>query len=189
MVNTSNPLAIYDIAKNLLDCVADKLADTEAGAPARRCVVTGALAWDDCECGQLAVVINRAFSSDSFPTEGISTAAGSMFPCGGRLLGIEYTVSILRCAPTGGDDPAPPTCPDIDAASQTAVIDAWAVRTAALCCLNSWASTRDPVTNQKIIDSFVINDQPFVGAEGMCMGSELNITVGIANACIDCGDS
>ena len=50
-----NPLAAFDLAQHLLDCIRPYIDTTSSGPPSRACVHTGEIAWDDCECGQLIV--------------------------------------------------------------------------------------------------------------------------------------
>lgn len=185
MVATSQPLAIYNVAESLRLCASEWLENTPEGTPDRSCVVAGQIAWDDCECGQLIVSIGRNFFSSNFPTEGNTPPAppGNARGCGPPLLVAEFIVSILRCAPSGGEGPAPPACSELDTAAQSAVHDAWAVRWGVHCCLKSWAGSNDQEVS---IADFILRGQSFVGPQGMCMGSELNVVVGIINACPPC---
>lgn len=185
MVTTADPLAVYRIAERLRECVAERLLDTPEGAPARSCVIAGAIAWDDCECGQLVVSMRRAYFSTNFPNEAPSPPAPAGYgPCGPPLMVAEYGISILRCAPSGGEGPEPPTCAELSTAAQSAAEDAWAVRWGAHCCLKSWRGSNDPEVG---ITDYVFRGQPFVGPMGMCQGSELTVLVGIINACPPCG--
>jgi hypothetical protein len=184
MVTTANPLAIYQVAERLRECIHGRLETVPPGAPERSCVTAGQIAWDDCECGQLIVSIGRTYFSSNFPTEGNAPPANPGHSrCGPPIQVTQYTVSILRCAPSGGDDPAPPTCVELDAAAKVAAIDAWAVRWGAHCCLREWAKSNDPDVS---ITDFLFQGQNFVGPNGACMGSELTILVGLINSCPPC---
>lgn len=186
MVTTADPLAIYGIAERLRECVHDRLGSTPEGAPPRSCVIAGSIAWDDCECGQLVVAMRRQYFSSNFPNEAPAPPAPPGHGrCGPPLLVAEYVISILRCAPSGGDDPNPPTCEALDAAAQSAAHDAWAVRWGAHCCLKEWRGSNDPEVS---ITDFLFRGQPFVGPMGMCQGSELTVLVGIINACPPCDE-
>lgn len=184
MPTTSNPLALYHVAENLLECASNALATTPNGTVDRRCVTTGEVAWDDCECGQLIVSIRRSYASSNFPTEGNSPPASQGDRgCGPPIHVVEYLISILRCSPTGPDSAHPPSCEEIDEAAQVAVYDAWAVQWGVRCCLRDWTRTQDPAF--KITD-FTFRTHPFVGPAGACQGSELVVLVGLLNACPPC---
>lgn len=186
MPTTREPLAIYQVAENLRECVSQRLEDTPDGSPDRSCVVVGQIAWDDCECGQLIVAIGETFFSSNFPGRGNSPPA----PPGGRRCGppimvVQYTISMLRCAPSGRDDHHPPKCSELSDAAQVAVRDAHAILWGAQCCLRAWSKSHDQDVS---ISDFLITGQRFVGPEGMCQGSETSIQVGLINACPPCDE-
>lgn len=184
MPTSADPLAAYTIAALILECAADRLADTDAGTPDRACVISGGIAWDGCEdCGQLTVAITGQYPTAAFPAPAGSNAASfRQSRCGQPVLGINLEVTILRCMPVGGADADPPACADLDAAARTASIDAFAVRAGVTCCLTEMARAREP-NNTPVIVDFVIGGQSFVGPAGACGGSNLSVTVGIINAC------
>lgn len=185
MVTAAEPLAIYQVAENLRECVHNRLATTPAGAPDRSCVISGAIAWDDCECGQFVVSIGQSYFSSNFPAQGSLANAPGNRRCGPPILVVQYTLSILRCAPIGGDDLDPPTCAALDEAARIAEYDAWAVRFGAHCCLSAWSKCNDPDVS---ISDFEYRGQARVGPEGACQGSELVVLVGLTNACPPCDD-
>lgn len=154
---------VYDTAAQLLECARAKVAATEAGVPARVCVVPGAeLAWDECECGQLTVHVLRQYPSRVFPTED----RVPMAPCSTAYLVAVFAVTILRCVPIGGEDAIPPTCEELDAAARTQADDALAVFNGVMCCIDDG------------LREFIVLDQPTVGPAGQCAGSQLTIAVG-----------
>ncbi len=180
---SADPLAAYTIGAALLACACARLAETEAGCPDRSCVIAGGLAWDGCECSQLTVAMTGTFPTAAFPSPAASTAASfRQSRCGAPVLGLSFEVTILRCMPTGGADADPPSCTDLEAAAQTAAIDAHAVLAGVTCCLTEAVRTRDEHNRQVIVD-FAIGAQSFVGPAGACGGSALTVTVGILNAC------
>lgn len=184
MPTAREPLALYEVAETLRVCAHQRLLDTAAGEPARSCVTAGAVAWDDCECGQLVVSIVRDFLSNSFPAQSADIATSSRAQCGGSpLLVVEYNISILRCVPGTDDNGNPPSCEALDLAAQHATEDAWAVRHATWCCLNELRKTKDENNFTEIVD-FIVLDQTFVGPQGLCGGSALRALVAINNACI-----
>lgn len=185
----ANPFAAYEIAEHLRDCILPYLAGTSAGLPDRRCIVSGEIAWDDCECGQLAIAIETGFPSRDFPDPADFRTGTAQGPgtVGNRICSIPmwvwtFRVSMLRCAPVTDDD-RPPPCSDIDAAARVSVEDAWAIRAGVDCCLKEAIKRIDG--RRPLID-YLVGTQLFVGSEGMCQGSELPVTVAMKNACYPC---
>jgi hypothetical protein len=166
--------ALYDISVALRDCIRDRLALTTAGVPTsmRVCVVPGQIAWDTCQCGQLDITTTRIFYSRQFPQE----ATGAESNCTLPYIVAEVTVSVLRCAPTVDDNGNEPTCDELDAAAETWLDDANAVRDAVACCLAALVTAGS-------VSAYSLNEQVPVGPEGMCVGSEYRVGVGLLNAC------
>lgn len=172
----SNPADWFEIADSLKLCVESFI---DPGVP-RSCVITGEIAWDDCECGQLVVALATTFPYTEFPNP---DEGANQTPCGSPKWATTYTVSMLRCSPET-DTEAPPTCEDLGAAARQSAADAVAVMNALRCCL------RDLKRGREIIE-YQIGTTTFVGAEGMCQGSATDVTVGILGGCPcdDNGDS
>lgn len=181
MPTTSDPLAVYTIAEQIRMCAHERLAAISAGEPARSCVIAGKIAWDDCECGQLVVAINHTYLSNDFPQPAAGNPGNKH--CGPSIMVISYTVSILRCSPTGQDQ-SPPTCDDLAEAARVAVLDADAVRWGVWCCLKSMSRVTEVPALK--IHNFQMGAQPMVGAQGVCQGSELSVLVGVINSCPPC---
>lgn len=171
----TEPDAVHGMATQLLTCVSAELAALEAGAPARSFVAPGAeIAWDDCECGQLTVHVLRIFPSDTFP---LLKQTGPFSRCAPRLTVAEFVVTILRCVPVQDDQGNPPTAAALGAAALTDQLDRAAVRRGVVCCLTA----EDPRRQL----NYLVQEQLAVGVEGVCMGSELHLFVGLPN-CQDC---
>jgi hypothetical protein len=182
-----NPFAGFELAKHLRDCITPYLAGTTSGTPARVCVTTGEIAWDDCECGQLAVSLTNQFESATFPTPWDGTGNAGARKCGPPLFVFQYTVSMVRCSPAGDDAGNPPPCDAISAAARVTVEDAWAVRAGLMCCLCA-GSTRQP-DGTKLFESYWLGPQNEVGPGGMCQGSEITVAIGVTNGGYPCGIS
>jgi hypothetical protein len=187
VTTSANPLAAYNIAAQLLTCASDQVAEAWADVDpelslARQCVVWGAIAWDQCECGQLVVSIAEQYPSHTFPTPATAPTATNVAQnrCGANIWVIRYEVSILRCVPVQDDQGNPPECSALDEAAQVAARDAWAVRTGIGCCLADLSRDLLPNGSTEIAD-YLIQDQPSRGPEGGCAGSSLNLLVGIRN--------
>lgn len=92
----ANPLRLGDIAEALLTVVNDTLVD--AGRPVGRAYVShGAPAWDACTEDQATVHLQ--------PLTFRSSGSGRQQQ---TQLQATYTVQVVRCVPTPGDDGAPP---------------------------------------------------------------------------------
>lgn len=183
--SNDNPFAAYDLAVLMRQCIEPFLETTTSGMPDRSCVTAGAIAWDDCECGQLIVSIVNGFESgNNFEDSSGSTTVGRR-GCGPPKFVFSYLVSMLRCAPTMGEAGEPPSCVDLDAAARVAVEDAWAVRAGLVCCLTSLVKDRLPNGTKRIVD-FTLGTQTFVGPNGLCQGSEVPVTIAIQNGCYPC---
>lgn len=177
MAATPEMETVWLYANRLLTCVHQALAFTEAGAPARYCVVPGGqVAWDDCECdgGQLTVHVATDYPADTFPLQKLT---GPFDKCDARWLVVELVVTVLRCVHTSDDRGKAPTCTQLAADGHQAFQDRWAVRRGAACCFaDDNRLSRPPVLLQEAVS---------VGGEGQCAGVELHALVGFTN-CLDC---
>lgn len=158
---------LYEVIAALTECVRAALAGTAAGEPARICTVPGALAWDECDCGLLAITVDRIYPSNAFPTE----AAPTLAACTAAYEVADLTVTVLRCAPNPVGNALAPTCVALDAAALTWFLDMDAVRGALGCCL---AGLRDAGT----VEELVLRDTVPAGPQGGCVGSDTRLTVG-----------
>lgn len=187
--NGQHPLAVYDLAAKIRDCILPFLEGTSQGIPNRVCITTGEIAWDDCECGQLAISAQTKNEANgpNDPRSGSATPARP--PCGPPLMQFDYLISMTRCAPSGAEDsegnPLPPTCAQLDEAARIAIEDAWAVMAGVVCCLNEAVTTRLP-NGTKLFHYFIVGTQTFVGPQGMCQGSELPVSIIVDNGCYPC---
>jgi hypothetical protein len=163
--------AFHTMLAELINVVSDALAATDAGRPDRTCVVPGQIAWDDCECGQLATTIVQWFFSDTFPGDTTPSTAVQT-PCRAAWVVAECTMSILRCAPQPVGDDLAPTCAKLSAAALTQAIDAHVVRRTVACTLAEWAD------EYRLVE-YTIGAQTSVGPEGMCVGSEITFFVSL----------
>lgn len=162
----------------LLDCVYDGVDHTGTLSIARKCLVPGDIAWDQCECGQLAMSENRRYGSRAFATEAPDLDA----ECGEPVLTIDVTISLTRCVPGPNDNGDPPSCDALNTAALQLLKDKNDVRRTLMCCLtNAYNShsTRPPLLG------FIIGAQETTGPSGLCAGSDTNFLVGFPNGC-DC---
>ena len=156
-------------------CIRDRLLEVpeSGGVPSGMRLVyltPGNIAWDGCDCGQLAQSIQIDYVSNQFP---VNTAQEPRRGVGCNLGPLAYQVlaSITRCVPgmTGAVGSAkPPTPAKLIEAALTQEGDAYALRTAVECCLADLLNARP----QRIFD-FRVGTLTRVGPEGNCGGVEL----------------
>jgi hypothetical protein len=187
MFRNDNPFAGFELAEHLRDCIAPYLAGTTSGMPNRVCITTGAIAYDECECGQLAISLVNQFETATFPEPWTGEQNQGVGKCGPPLYAFQYTVSMLRCSPETDTD-APPSCTAIGAAARVTVEDAWAVRAGLMCCMCAGVR-RNPETGVKLFERYWVGPQAEVGPEGLCQGSELTVIIGVINGGYPCGVS
>lgn len=171
--------SVKTILDGLLVAVNDALTATTCGAPKRVTYSPGLeQAWDLCDCGQLALSVNRRYRTRSFPTDGSDQLRGS---CDEILVGIDCSLSIVRCVPGPDRNGAPPTPTQQATAFTCQEEDAYVVWNTTWCYLER---LRD--TPPALVTEFIINDQPSLGPSGACAGSQLNFKFGLYVPC-GCG--
>jgi hypothetical protein len=158
--------AIFEIASAVVTGVATDLALTPAGAPDRIEIVNGAVAWDECACGDLLLSVPRVYSSKDFPQPN----SDSRTRCVDVLIVAEMTLDIVRCVPTPDDNGSPPTAADIIVAAATAFTDLSVVRDSVKCIL-------DDLFNTGQIQDYLVGMSTPLGPSGGCGGSELDFFV------------
>lgn len=164
---------VYQTAVDLLACVRRTLALTSTGIPRdmRVFVSPGVPTDDDCCDGQLAVYVVNMFPSRSFPLQ--DTLPEN---CGAPYTVVTFGVRVTRCIPTGTrDDPPTPTV--LQASAAAIYEDAYAIWVGARCCLSEWASRAESPLDG------VLSTHNFFEPEGGCVGSELQVLVGLMDPC------
>lgn len=163
----TGPLGFYKVLRLLVFQVLSELPSSLGGVPERSCVVPGAIAWDECECGQLAATVEQTYLTDNFPQQRtVST------PCRASLIASDCLISILRCAPQPEGNSLAPTCDVLDEAAQIMASDAYIVLNTVACTLN------DFVDENKIVD-YVLGTQLPRGPSGSCTGTDLAFSVAL----------
>lgn len=135
----------------------------------RTCLlVPGNIAWDGCDCGQLALTIQRIYPSQKFPGDQSEEPVTGGCAIGPRA--VQALASITRCVPsltTGlAGQAIIPTCADLLPAGLTMAGDAYALDRAVNCCLANYKRDR-------VIWDYRVGAVSFVGPEGACAGVEL----------------
>lgn len=160
----------------LVSSVQAALDGTPGGRPERVCDVPGQLAWDDCQCGLLAVTVGRIYPSTTFPAEAADTQLTS--PCPPPYEAVDVTVTVLRCAPTVDSRGNPPSCETLGAAAEIWAWDVEAIRAAVVCCLTG-------LVFDGTVENWTLRATDPAGPEGGCVGSTTTLTVGLLScACV-----
>jgi hypothetical protein len=180
-------LTFPQVGDRLVGAVQARLAVTPAGAAGRATVVAGRpelVAWDDCCKGLLYVATGRVYGSDSFPAErgagtpGPGLAGGSTrVPEWAGMLVAEMALVLVRCAavPLEPDQLAvPPATQRAEATTQDT--DAYEALVAVVCELEAMRRAAE-------VDDYLVRDQPTVGPQGDCQGSQLNLLVAVPFLC------
>lgn len=165
----SGDTAAYDLAAALLEAARVRLAASAAGEPDRVCVVPGAIAWDDCECGQLAVAVDQIYLSDQIVGEQASLATST---CAAAYMVVDVVVQVVRCAPQPVGMDTAVSCVALDAAARTVATDASAVLLAVACKLAEMEDTDE-------IAGHLVRAQRGVGPAGACVGSEVRASAAL----------
>lgn len=160
------------VVAGLLDAAAAALAATAAGPVARACDVPGDIAADGCDCGLLAVTVERIYPSATFP----DPAGADVTPGCVPYLAADLTVTVLRCAPGPDMAGAGPGCVALDAAAAAWLLDAAAIRQALRCTLAALTATG-------VLAAWTIRAQTPNGPAGGCVGWDTRLTVAVP-ACL-----
>jgi hypothetical protein len=164
MAMITGPLKWHTVAERIRTAVHDELTTK----PDRSGVVPGAIAWDECDCGLLAVSVAQVFLTETFPDQlarRVGNACDAPYEVG------EFVIQVVRCAPNP-DDIDPPTVAELDASAQEVLRDAYEVLKGAsvlLCEMN-----RD-----RQIADFMLRPLTAQGPSGGCVGNELRAYVSL----------
>lgn len=154
----------YEVASRLEQAAYAALTDT----PDRHGVVPGAIAWDACDCGMLAVSIAQVYPSEEFPDP-----QGEPFgACQAPWEVAEVVVQIIRCAPNPDGQSLYPSTVALDSSARQVARDAYETLRAVsleLCDMNE----------QRDIADYLIRPQVAQGPQGGCVGTELRALVSL----------
>jgi hypothetical protein len=137
--------------------------------PDRHSVVPGAIAWDECDCGLLAVSVAQIYLSDQFPDQ-VASKAGVR--CDAAWEVGEFVLQIIRCAPQPEGDALAPTTTALDASAQEVLRDAYELLLAASVKLCQMSDAHD-------IADFLMRPLTAQGPSGGCVGNELRVVVAL----------
>lgn len=161
----SGELKWYTVATRLRDAVYDELTTK----PSRSGVVPGQIAWDECDCGLLAVSLARIFLTETFPDElsrRIGNACDAPYEVG------EFVIQVIRCVPGASDQTIAPTVAELDTSAQEILRDAYEMLNGASVELCEMNSARE-------ISDFMLRPLTAQGPTGVCGGNELRAYVAL----------
>lgn len=155
----------YTVASTLEQAVYAELTTK----PDRNSVVPGAIAWDECDCGLLAVSVARIFLTETFPDE-LSRRIGNA--CDAPWEVGEIVIQVVRCAPNPDDPLTAPTTTELDASAQEVLRDAYEMLYAVSVKLCEMNQARE-------ISDFMLRPLTAQGPGGGCVGNELRAYVSL----------
>jgi hypothetical protein len=161
----TGPLKWYTVASALEQAVYAELTTK----PDRHGVVPGAIAWDECDCGLLAVSVARIFLTETFPDElsrRIGNACDAPYEVG------EIVIQVIRCVPGADGQALAPTVAELDASAQEILQDAYEMLKAVSVKLCQMNDARD-------ISDFMLRPLTAQGPTGVCGGNELRAYVAL----------
>jgi len=161
----TGPLKWYTVAAALETAVYAELTTK----PDRHSVVPGAIAWDECDCGLLAVSVAQIYLSDLFPNP---VAANAGVRCDAAWEVGEFVIQVIRCAPNPDGDDLAPTTAALDASAQELLRDAYEVMSGTSVKLCEMKDARD-------ISDFMLRPLTAQGPTGGCVGNELRAFVAL----------
>lgn len=155
----------------VLASVRGKLSVTPTGWPetARNSIVPGALAWDNCECGLLAIEWQTANYTAAFPNPRPVLADGCK-----PYLALQLLVTVLRCAPNPGQQGEAPSPEALTAATIVQLDDVEAL-------LSGTAEAASTLEDNNVILQYSLGAVTPVGPQGGCVGVTQQMHLGFAN--------
>lgn len=160
----SGPLKWYTVATMLEQAVYAELTTK----PDRHSVVPGAIAWDECTCGLLAVSRAQIYLSEQFP----NPVAQPFGNCDAPYEVGEFVIQVIRCIPVAAGQALAPTTAELDASAQEIERDAYELLKAVSVKLCEMNAARD-------ISNFLLRPLTAQGPSGVCGGNELRAYVAL----------
>jgi hypothetical protein len=155
----------YQVASRLEQAVFAELSVE----PSRHSVVPGAIAWDECDCGLLAVSVAQIYPTEVFP-DPLARRVGN--GCDAPWEVGEIVIQVVRCAPNPDDPLTAPTTAELDTSAQEVLTDAYEMMRAVSITLCEMNQARD-------ISDFMLRPLTAQGPTGGCVGNELRAYVSL----------
>lgn len=160
----SGELKWYTVASRLEQAIYAELSVT----PDRHGVVPGAIAWDACDCGLLAVSVGQIYPTEQFPNPALVRVGGG---CDAPWEAAEIIMQVVRCVPTH-DGEKPPTTAALDTSAREILTDAYEMMLAV-------STTLCQMNKDREISDFVMRANTPQGPSGACGGNELRAVVSL----------
>lgn len=160
----TGPLKWYTVASTLEQTVYAELTTK----PDRHGVVPGAIAWDDCSCGLLAVSRAQTYLGENFPDQ-LARKVGN---CDAPFEVAEFVIQVIRCVPGADDQSLAPSVASLDTSAQEIERDAYELLKAVSVKLCQMNEDRD-------IYDFMLRPLTAQGPSGVCGGNELRAYVAL----------
>ncbi|GAA3852534.1 hypothetical protein GCM10023084_03460 [Streptomyces lacrimifluminis] len=160
----SGELKWYEVASRLEQAI---FADLTV-PPDRHGVVPGAIAWDACDCGLLAVSVGQTYPTEQFPNPALVRVGG----CDAPWEAAEIIMQVVRCTPTHDDQGNPPTTAALDTSAQEILRDAYQM-------MRAVSTTLCQMNKDREISDFVMRANTPQGPSGACGGNELRAVVSL----------
>jgi hypothetical protein len=158
---------IYTVAERVRDEISTALAGV--GTPVDvAAIYPAAITWDKCDCGTLAVAVQRQYVTSNFP----NVVEGEQLPCNNGFVAADFVVQVLRCAPQPRGRDVAPTTAALQETAQTVLSDGWVVLSTVQCLLGE-------LVDENLIVQYVVRPQLFAGPAGGCVGSILAFVVAV----------
>lgn len=140
----------------------------------------GDIAWDNCDCGMLALSLGRMYISRDFPNDTSKQKVGN---CATNHMVQECRLMVVRCFPIEGDNAnnalvTPPTPADLQAATRLTIADGVLAWQTLDCTLNSLFNA-----SPARISEYLVQDWDALGPQGGCGGISINFSMGWFRDC------
>lgn len=162
------PDLIFQVASDILDCVADGLTDAGITVPDRQYVHQGEVALDCCD--QLVVTFTGL--EHTIPGGNVEIAI-----CAPPRT-VTFDVWLTRCVPTLQEDGAPPTAEDLTVSAQELQTDAWSL------AYVIWSTYKIDSCWGDGCDSVILGPVLPFGPEGGCGGSHATVTLQLTGGAV-----
>lgn len=175
------PTRVCDVASQLVTGVASAINAATPSSPLHRVLFQfGEVAWDNCQCGLLALTINRTYTSREFPVDTSQQRRGN---CDVGYVVVDAQLSVVRCISVEGDDSAnplvtPPKVTDVEAETRLRFVDEYTAWTT----LGSMLNQMYEASPQQIAE-YLISDATSLGPQGGCGGVVIGFKYGFTRDC------
>ena len=166
-MNLFKETSVYDVGLTILSAVSVALSGV-GRPPARVLMYPGTVAWDNCDCGQLALGVTTHFNS----RDTVNDSSNMHQNCTAPARVASYALSIVRCVPGTDINGTPPVPGALTNAFQIQESDAYLVWHTVQCQLTAMENVNQP--GGPTIIAGIVLDQIVLQTSGMCTGTELH---------------